>query len=463
MLSIVIAAAKLAGWLSHKFGQPAVFGEILIGLILGPSLINFLGWPIFLPHGADAAEAAVSSGLFNTLKDMAEIGVILLMFMAGLETNLKEMMRVGRVALFAGLGGIIAPFFFGWGTATGFTVLGLEFTIYEALFIGTILTATSVSITAQTLIELGKLRTKEGTTILGAAVIDDIVGIIILSFIIAFKPARGGEEIAVNNLVDNLMVFLRNTGALGEGEGLIRIVILIVFMVLFFAAAIWFGMKYFARILRIAYESPISQGILAAALVLGLMYAWSAEYIGSVAAITGSYLAGILVARTDYKAIVEERLHALTYSLFVPIFFISIGLQADVRPIFAPLGRIFSPEGIGEKEALVLWFTFSIIAVAVLTKVIGCTLGARAGGFGWAESYKVGVGMISRGEVGLIIAAVGLAAGIISRDIFSIMILMVLVTTLVTPVWLKSAFRRGAGSGGSGEQVSGGVEADRGG
>ena len=450
VVSVVITAAKLAGWLSQRIGQPAVFGEILIGLILGPSVINFLGWPVFLPHDAlaghtaAAADAAVQSPLYHTIKDIAEIGVILLMFMAGLETDLGEMKRIGRIALFAALGGVVGPLLFGFGASETFRFMGLEFTIYESIFIGTILTATSVSISAQTLIELKRLKSKEGTTILGAAVIDDIIGIIILSFVIAFKPAGESGVKTAENLTGHIMEFLHGAGAVsGAAEGYVRILILVVFMVLFFAAAIWLGRKFFGLILRWAYESPISQGVLAAAIVIGLLYAWSAEFIGGVAAITGSYVAGILVAQTDYKETVEQRLHAVTYSMLVPIFFISIGLQANVRPIFEPLGRLFG-SGMTRAESLLLIFTLVIVIVAVLTKVLGCMLGGKYAGFSWLESYRVGVGMISRGEVGLIVAAVGLAAGIISRDVFSVMVLMVLVTTLVTPIWLKFAFREPA-------------------
>jgi Kef-type K+ transport system membrane component KefB len=362
VLAVIISAAKLAGWLSQRIGQPAVFGEILIGLVLGPSLINFLGWPIFLSHDdtghiAAAANAAFQSPLYNTIRDLAEIGVILLMFMAGLETDLNEMKRVGRIALFAAIGGVIGPLLFGFGASETFRILGLEFTLYESIFIGTILTATSVSISAQTLIELKRLKSKEGTTILGAAVIDDIIGIIILSFVIAFKPAGEGGVKAAENLTGHIMDWLTHAGAVTQAAaGYIRILILVVFMVLFFAAAIWFGRKFFGPILRWAYESPISQGVLAAAIVLGLMYAWSAEFIGSVAAITGSYVAGILVAQTDYHETVEQRLHAVTYSLMVPIFFISIGLQANVRPIFEPLGKLFVG-GMAKTETLLYCFS----------------------------------------------------------------------------------------------------------
>ena len=300
--ALILTAAKLAGWLSNRIGQPAVFGEILVGLILGPSLLNMLGWPIFASHmeGATAivhtGEESLQSPLYHTIISLAEFGVILLMFMAGLETDMKEMKRVGKVAFWAAVGGVIGPLLFGWGSAEGFRILGLNFTFYETIFIGIILTATSVSISAQTLIELNKLSSKEGTTILGAAVIDDVIGIIILSFVIAFKPASAGGVDGAENLVGHVMHWLTSAGVVSEGAaGFLRILILVALMILFFVSAIWFGRKYFERILKWTFESPISQGLLTAAIILGIMYAWAAEFVGSVAAITGSYIAGILV------------------------------------------------------------------------------------------------------------------------------------------------------------------------
>lgn len=445
MFAIVVVAAKMSGWLSQRLGQPAVFGEILVGLVLGPSLLNFLGWPIFLPHGSaghvlDPAASALTSPLMGTLKDLSEIGVVFLMFMAGLETDVAEMRRVGRVAFWAAVGGVIGPMVFGFFTSEGFAMLGMEINVYEAVFIGTILTATSVSISAQTLMELGKLKSKEGTTILGAAVIDDVIGIIVLSFVIAFKPATEGTASAADNLVDHVMAGLAATGLAEPAAGVLRIAILILFMALFFFGAIVLGRAYIGRILNWAAQSKISEGLLASAIVIGLLYAWSAEFIGSVAAITGGYLAGILVARTEYHQTVTQKLHSVTYSLLVPVFFISIGMQANVKPIFAPLAKLLSG-GMDNSQVIVLWFTFAIIFIAVFTKVLGCMAGAKWSGFDWLSSYRVGVGMISRGEVGLIVATVGLTAGVINRDIFSIMVLMVLVTTLVTPIWLKSAFK----------------------
>jgi Kef-type K+ transport system membrane component KefB len=451
VVSVIVTAAKLAGWLSQRFNQPAVFGEILIGLILGPSALNILGWQVFaVPDAAAIAQGAsdsLHSPLFQTIHDLAEIGVILLMFMAGLETDMKEMKRVGKVAFWAAVGGVIGPLVFGFFSSEIFRNLGLHFTFYESIFIGTILTATSVSISAQTLIELGHLKSKEGTTILGAAVIDDVIGIIILSFVIAFKPAGEGAVESPENLVGHIMAALTGSGAVPEpSAGIFRIAILIILMIGFFIASIMIGRKVFQPVLRWAYESPISQGVLAAAIVLGLLYAWSAEFIGSVAAITGSYIAGILVAQTDYHEAVEQRLHAVTYSLLVPIFFISIGLKADIRHIFAPLLDVFRGVAITKVEMLILVFTVFIVIIAIITKVLGCMAGGKFAGFSWGESYRVGVGMISRGEVGLIVASVGLASGIINTEVFSIMVLMVLVTTLVTPIWLKKAFRKPKGT-----------------
>ena len=189
LLAIIIAAAKLAGALANRVGQPPVFGEILVGLVLGPTVLNLLGWHIFAPHGSEP------STLLKLTKDLAEIGVILLMFIAGLETDLKEMRRVGRVAFWAAFGGVALPMIGGIAVATAF---GLP-VFWEGIFIGTILTATSVSISAQTLMELGALRTREGATILGAAVIDDVMGIVVLSVVVAWAKASangGAVDIA---------------------------------------------------------------------------------------------------------------------------------------------------------------------------------------------------------------------------------------------------------------------------
>jgi Kef-type K+ transport system membrane component KefB len=391
LLALVIAAAKAAGAVANRIGQPAVFGEILIGLLLGPTLLDVLAWPIFAGNGDE---------LGALIGDLATIGVLLLMFVAGLETDLEEMRRVGTVAFWTAFGGVVLPFFGGIATAAAF---GLPI-FWEGVFIGTILTATSVSISAQTLIELGALRTREGSTILGAAVIDDVMGIIVLSVVVAAAGAsRAGAP---------------------DGFDPGQIAWPVVRMTAFFVIAIVAG-RWFTPLLRWASGLGVSQALLATVLVVAFVYSWAAEYIGAVAAITGSYLAGALVGQTPFKKAVNEGIHPLTYSMFVPIFFISIGLEANGRDL-------------GERAL----FSVVLITVAIATKAIGCGLSARLTGFTTKESVRVGAGMISRGEVGLIVAGYGLTHAIIGRDVFSAAVVMVLVTTMVTPPLLRLTFPR---------------------
>jgi Kef-type K+ transport system membrane component KefB len=395
LLALAVAAAKLAGAAAVKIGQPSVFGEILLGLVLGPTVLNVLGWSVFTPptetHTAFASLDAV-------MRDLSDIGVLLLMFVAGLETDLGEMRRVGKVAFWSAFGGVVLPLVGGAITATAF-----GYPLYwEGIFIGTILTATSVSISAQTLMEIGALRSREGATILGAAVIDDVMGIMLLSLVVAFaKASAGGVSVAQIGLVA------------------LRIVV-------YFALAV-LGGRAIPVVLAWARKLPVSQGLLAAALVIAMLYAWAAEYGGAVAAITGAYIAGVLIAQTTFKKEIDAGIHPLAYSMFVPIFFISVGLQANGRAL-------------GDR----VWFTLVLVAVAIVAKAVGCALLARWCGFTNQQSLRVGVGMISRGEVGLIVAGYGLANGLIGREVFSASVIVVLVTTMVTPPLLRLAFPRRA-------------------
>lgn len=383
-LSLIVLAAKLGGTASRRFGQPGVFGEMLAGLVLGPTAVNVLGWGVFDPQ------------LLAPVRDLADIGVILLMFIAGLETDLDQMRNVGKVAFWSAAGGVVLPMVGGALTASAF---GLPL-LWEGIFIGTILTATSVSISAQTLFELGMLRSKEGATILGAAVIDDVLGIIVLSLVVAL--AQSG---------------------LGSGTSML---LLMIRMLAFFALAL-LGGRLLAPIAAWAKRLPVSQGFLAVVLVVAFVYAWGAEYLGGMAAITGSYIAGVIFSTTAYKKDIDAGIHPLTYSLFVPIFFISLGLQTN--------GRELGPQAT---------FTIALIAVAIGTKAVGCGALARVCGFSTRESVRVGVGMISRGEVGLIVASYGLNHGLIGTDIFSASVFMVLITTFITPPLLRFAFPRAA-------------------
>lgn len=397
LLSLIVAAAKCAGALAHRIGQPSVFGEILAGLILGPTVLNVLAWAPFAESLTSPIHGAVD--LSAVVRDLADLGVLLLMFVAGLETDLAEMRRVGRVAFWSAFGGVLLPFVFGAGTAVLF-----GFPLYwTGIFIGTILTATSVSISAQTLLEIGALRTREGATILGAAVIDDVMGIILLSLVVAFaKASATGVDVAELGLVA------------------LRITV-------FFVVAIAAG-RWLSPVLRWASSLAVSQAVLSVAVVIALIYAWAAEYVGAVAAITGAYVAGVLMAQTPFKKVIDAGIHPLTYSLFVPTFFISIGLQANGRALGA--------------HAL---FTIALVLVAIVAKAIGCGLFARLFGFSNLESVRVGAGMISRGEVGLIVAGYGLTSGLIDRDVFSASVIMVLATTMVTPPLLRLVFPKRAG------------------
>ncbi len=392
VLALIVAAAKLSGAAANRIGQPAVFGEILAGLVLGPTILDVLGWPMFV-HALQPAHGTAPGPLIESIRDLAELGVILLMFIAGLETDLVEMRRVGRVAFWAAFGGVLLPLAGGTVTATAF---GLPL-FWTGLFIGTILTATSVSISAQTLMELNALRSREGSTILGAAVIDDVMGIILLSVVVAFARTTGG----VNAL---------------EIAGIVAR------MVLFFGGAILLG-RYFERIGAWAERLAVSQGLLAVVLVVALLYAWAAEFVGGVAAITGSYLAGVLFAQTRFKSAIDYGIHPLTDSMLVPVFFISIGLLANARAL-------------GDQ----VLFTVLLVVVAITTKALGCASFARLSGFTTTESVRVGAGMISRGEVGLIVAGYGLANGLIGIDVFSAAVIMVLATTTMTPLLLRLTF-----------------------
>jgi Na+:H+ antiporter len=409
LLALIVSLAKLSGALANRFGQPAVFGEILIGLLLGPTLFDVLGWPAFATSVAVAA-AEPALDLLSLLRDLAAIGVLLLMFVAGLETDLKEMRHVGRVAFWAAFGGVALPLAGGAATAVFF---GLPL-FWEGLFVGTILTATSVSISAQTLIEIGALRTREGSAILGAAVIDDVMGIIALSIMVALARASS-SNVDVGQIA---LVFAR--------------------IIVFFVVAIYVG-QWLEPFLRWSARLEVSQGLLASVLVVAFVYAWAAEYLGSVAAITGSYLAGVLIGRTPFKRRVDMGIHPLTYSMFVPIFFVSIGLQANGRDLGAHAG-----------------FTVLLVIVAIVAKAVGCAVFARLFGFTAKQAIRVGAGMISRGEVGLIVAGYGLDHGLIGRDVFSASVIMVLATTMVTPPLLRLTFPRRRGKEVTVEETIGG-------
>jgi Kef-type K+ transport system membrane component KefB len=393
LLALSVTSAKVAGSLASRIGQPTVFGEILAGLVLGPTALDVLGWPLF---AATIESRGAHANLGAVIHDLSEIGVLLLMFVAGLETDFIEIRRVGRVAFWSAVGGVALPLVAGAATAVAF-----GFPLYwDGIFIGTILTATSVSISAQTLLEIGAFRSREGAAILGAAVIDDVMGIILLSLVVALAKA--------------------------SASGVVQIAGDVLRVAAYFALAVFAG-RVLPMVLSRARALPVSQPVLSAALVIAMVYSWAAAYVGAMAAITGAYLAGLLVAQTEFKKEIDGGIQPLAYSIFVPIFFISIGLEADGRAL-------------GDR----IWFTIALVAVAIVAKAVGCALMARWCGFTSQQSLRVGVGMISRGEVGLIVAGYGLANGLVDMQVFSASVIVVLATTMVTPPLLRLVFLRNA-------------------
>lgn len=384
-LVIVIFAAKMGGYVSTRFRQPSVLGELLVGLILGPTILNMLfSWPIF--HEPELLEEALTL--------MAELGVIMLMFLAGLELHLSELLSSGKVSALSGILGVLVPLGLGYGTAILF---GVEST--EALFIALTLSATSVSISAQTLMELGVLRTRVGLGLLGSAVFDDILVILLLSASFVFI-----------------------SGSASEGLGGVGVTVLA--MVAYLAVAVLVGLFLLPRLVIWVERLPISQGIIAFALIITLLFAWAAEVIGSMAAITGAFLVGLFLARTPFRERIEQGVSTMAYGFFVPIFFVNIGLAVNMRAV-------------GDNAIL---FAVTISIVAVISKIIGSGLGALIGGFNRRESLQLGIGMVSRGEVGLIVATFALSEGLLSSGNFSIVVFMIIVATLITPPMLRAAF-----------------------
>ena len=379
-LVVILLAAKAAGYLSTRLGQPSVLGELLAGVLLGPSLINILGLPFIS-----------SSSLSTTISELSELGVLLLMFIAGLELHLGELAGHRKVALLSSTGGLLLSIGLGWGAGRLF---GLQNT--AALLMGVALGATSVSISARTLMELKILRSPVGLSLLGAAVVDDILSILAFS------------------------IFLAVTSGAGGFWGLAW---LTARMALFLAAAVAFGFWILPRLARWVGRLSISQGVLAFALVILLAYGLAAELVGQMAALIGAFLAGLMFARTPEKSQIEPGITSLAYGLFVPIFFINIGLSID-------LGNLHI-------NAIGLIVAVSLAAIA--GKIFGAAAGARLGGFPNRTALQLGTGMVARGEVSLIVAAEGLKTGLLDNNAFSAIVAAVLVTTLITPSMLRFA------------------------
>lgn len=380
-LTVILIAAKSTGYLSTKLGQPAVLGELLVGVILGPSLIDLNHLPFI-----------TDTHLGEVIHELGELGVLLLMFLAGLELHLSELAKNTKVSAYAGVLGVVVPV--GLGVLTG-ELFGFD--LDSSVFFGLTLGATSVSISAQTLMELKVLRSRVGLGLLGSAVFDDVLVILFLSI---FTALAGG-----GSLLEIFIVFGK--------------------MILFLALSMGFGFWVLPWLARRVRQLPVSQNVLTFGIVILLVYGLAAELLGGIAAITGTFIAGLMFARTPEKPELESGLRALSYSFFVPIFFVSIGLSVNIR----------------ELDVSALWLLIVASVFGILGKILGAGAGARIARFSWRESLQLGIGMVSRGEVGLIVASIGMSGGYITPVAFSAILGMVLITTLVTPIMLRAAFR----------------------
>lgn len=381
LLALILVAAKASGYLATKLGQPSVLGELIVGLLLGPSLVD-------IGHLPFITAAHVS----ETIHELGELGVLLLMFIAGLELHLSELAKNTRVAAYSGVLGVILPV--GLGFLAG-EVFGMS--LENSVFLGLTLGATSVSISAQTLMELKVLRSRVGLGLLGAAVFDDILVILLLSSFVA----------------------------LADGGSTLQILLVLAKMVGFLALSALFGLWALPRLTVAVSKLAVSQNVLTLALIIMLTYGLAAELLGGMAAITGTFVAGLMFSRTQEKTQIEGGLRALSYAFFVPIFFVNIGLSIDLRRV----------------SLSALWLMLAITLLAVIGKILGSGLGARLGRFSWLESLQLGIGMVSRGEVGLIVASIGLSAGHLTDDAFSAVVGMILITTLITPPLLRATFK----------------------
>ena len=378
-LALILLTTKLLGLLTQRFQMPQVVGALLAGLILGPAGLNILTETEFISQ-------------------LSELGVIVLMFSAGMGTDINELKHSGKAGFLVALLGVIVPLVMGAALACGAAAAGLiESTgMLENVFIGTILTATSVSITVETLKEMHKLETKVGNTILAAALIDDVLGMIALTLVSSL--AGGDESIAV--------VLLKIVG----------------FFV--FALALGYGAnRLFCWMLK-------RQGVWAThrnsvlAFVLCLVMAYCAEEFFGVADITGAYAAGLAVACTPKGTYIQSKYNPLGYLLLTPVFFAAIGINVKLDGVSSGM----------------LIFSILLLVISVISKLVGCGLGAKACGFTGRESMQVGMGMVCRGEVALIVANRGLAMGVLSAAMMTPVVITVVGGTILTPILLKLAF-----------------------
>lgn len=381
-LAIIIIFAKFFGLIARKLKAPQVVGEIVAGLLIGPSILGLVNQSDFLSQ-------------------MAEIGVVLLMFSAGLGTDLKELKKTGFKAFLIACAGVLVPLVCGALLYMGFygaSPWGSE-EFYRAVFIGVILTATSVSITVQSLKEMGKLKGTVGTTIMSAAIIDDVIGIIVLTFVIGFKnPDSNPGKVVLSTA-------------------------------LFFVFAIVIGFIIYKIFKLVDSKYPHTRRIPIIGLALCLSFAYIAEKYFGIADITGAYVAGIILCSIQDSEYIAKKMDINSYMLFGPIFFASIGLKTNIDNI----------------TGSILLFSLCFVLVGLVTKIIGCGIMARLSGFKGYDCVKIGVGMMTRGEVALIVSQKGLSVGMLEPVYFTSVILLIIISSISTPIILKLLYAKHPG------------------
>lgn len=381
-LTILLFIAKVFGLVAKRIGVPEVVGQIVAGLLLGPAILNIVTESDFL-------------------QQMAEIGVMMIMFEAGLDTNLDEMRKTGIKAAVIAFMGVIVPITLGtvlYMAFYGFAGPGSD-QFLQGLFIGTIISATSVSITVAALKELGKLNDAVGTAITGAAIIDDVIGIVALTLVISLKGGSGSANLGV--------VILK--------------------VAVFFACAVGSGLLVNRFMHWLDDHYPHTRRMPIASLCYCFLLGYIAETYFGIADITGAYLAGVVLCNLSDRDYIERRIDISAYMVFAPLFFTGIGLKTSF----------------GSMNTKLVIFSILFVLVALGAKVIGCGGSALFLGFKKKDALKIGIGMMSRGEVALITAQKGLAAGLLSADFFSAIILLIIVSSIVTPIFLKRVYSDG--------------------
>ena len=401
---LILLAARLGGELFERYlKQPPVLGELVAGIIISPfALGGLIHDPIILNFAT--VQGAFGVHEFNVMEVISEIAVVVLLFVAGVETNVRAFLKQGITGALVAVGGVILPFAFGYLITMW---LAPETGIAGWLFMGAVLTATSIGITVRILMEMGKLQTKAGTTILVGAVIDDIIGIVILSIVVGISATAkfGGQINAAHVCLDALRI-----GAIGFAVWLALLIIGVRFN------------KYISRFLLNPFKKSGTIPIFA--LIIGFIIAYLVTLVG-LHPVVGAYVAGLMFAATGEREDILDKTRPIMLFL-APFFFCYLGMQVDMRLFWG-----------GAIIAIILTIA------AVVGKISGCYIPARfAGKLSHIESMIVGVGMVPRGEVGLIIAGAGLLAGAISRDLFGAAVAVSVITTLITPAMLKPFFKK---------------------